>query len=135
MLGALGLGVLLMIAVLFAMLSGDPEPPASNVPQQALEEGERALHQGKWIDALEAFDRLGRFPGSDEAHAVRDRGLQERAFNAIMDADPSPKAVRRLERLAELYPDRPDVRTRLGEVRKALSSGTRVAPPDSPSAE
>lgn len=121
--------ILLLAIVGASLMKSEPEPPPNLVPQQALEEGERAIHQGKWVDALKAFKRLHRFPNSDEATAVRERGLEEKAFNEIMKAEPSSTSVRRLEQLSELYPDRPEVRDRLGEVRKALSSGARGGPP------
>lgn len=130
-LAALAIGAAVIVVAIFAATQlGDPEPPPNLIPQQTLMEGERAFHQGKWVEALDAFQRLRRFPNSPEAESVRERGLEERAFREVMEAEPSSTSIRRLEDLSELYPDRPEVRDRLGEVRKALSSGARVAPDD-----
>lgn len=128
---ALAVGAAVLFAVVLAATwFSEPAPPVNPIPQQALEEGERAFHQGKWVEALVAFRRLHRFPNTAEAESVRERRLEERAFKEIMQAEPSPATVRRLEELFELYPDRLEVRDRLGDVRKALSSGARVVPED-----
>ncbi len=127
----LALGAAMLVVVLLAWsLGGDSEPPTDPIPPQALEEGARAFHQGKWVDALKAFRRLRRFPTSPEAQEVRDKGFEAIAIKEIMEAEPSSTAIRRLEELAELYPDRVEVKTRLGDVRKALSSGARAKPDD-----
>ncbi len=118
---------LMAVLAVGAMLLGGGEKDdfEAKGPAIALQEGERAFHQGDWVTALEAFRRLNRFPASEEAQSVRERGLEEEAFDNVMEAEPSPEAARRLERLSALYPQRKEIRTRLGEVRKALSSGAR----------
>lgn len=126
---AMGGGLLVLVLLIAALFSGGSDAPeGAQGPEQTLEEGERAYHQGKWVEALTAFQRLRRYPTSKEAQSVRERGLEAKAIEAIMEAEPSETTVRRLEGLAQLFPDRPQVRERLGEVRKALSSGARSAP-------
>ena len=75
---AIGAVVLLIALVGLTMLGGDSQPSAGPAPQQALEEGEMAYHQGKWIDALTAFKRLRRFPGSPQAVELQKRGWRRK---------------------------------------------------------